>query len=151
MILLENKKAFFDYQILEKFEAGIELEGFEVKALRAQKGALSGAYVKIYNNEAWLVGASISPFQEKNTPPGYDKERPRRLLLKKKEINYLLGKSQEKGLTIVPLKLYNKGNLLKIEIGVAKSKKQFDKREIIKKRETEREIQRKLKTISKAL
>ncbi|KKS82179.1 MAG: SsrA-binding protein [Candidatus Wolfebacteria bacterium GW2011_GWC1_43_10] len=146
MSLAENKKAFFDYQILEKFEAGLELRGFEVKAIRAGKAALAGAYVKIYNNEGWLVGASIHPFQKKNAPQDYDENRSRRLLLHKNEIKHLIGKSREKGLTIVPIKLYNKGGKIKIEIGIARGKTKSDKREKIKQRDSKREINRRLKS-----
>lgn len=145
MAVVENKKARFDYHILERFEAGIVLLGHETKAVRAGKASIVGSYVKIYNEEAWLVGAQISPYQEKNVPPDYDQNRPRKLLLHKKEIAVLVGKTQEKNLTLVPLKLYNKGRRIKIEIALAKSKKAPDKRETIKKRDLEREVGRRLK------
>jgi len=145
MAVVENKKARFDYQILERFEAGIVLSGHEAKAVHVGKASIVGSYVKIYNKEAWLVGAQISPYQEKNVPPGYDQNRARKLLLHKKEIAVLVGKVQEKSLTLVPLKLYNKGRRVKIEIALAKSKKAPDKREAIKKRDLEREVGRRLK------
>lgn len=144
--LIENKKAFFDYEILEKFEAGLELLGFEVKALRNKQGSLLGARVIIRGGEAYVIGMEIPPYQPKNTPPDYDPQRTRKLLLKKDEIKYLLGKSEERGLTIVPIRVYNKGRVIKTEIGVARGKKKYDKREKIKKRESKRKIERELKS-----
>jgi len=145
MEAITNKKAYFDYEILETFEAGIKLLGFEVKSVKLGRISLNGAYAKIYNGEVWLVNASISPFQEKNIFKEYDHQRPRVLLMHKKEISHLLGKIQEKSLTLVPLKIYNKKGKIKVELGLARSKKEFDKRNTIKKRETEREIRRKMK------
>jgi len=142
---IENKKAYFDYAIQETFEAGIVLLGHEVKAVKSGKASIVGSYVKMYDNEAWLVGAQINPYQEKNTPKEYDPQRNRKLLLAKKEIKMFLGKAKEKGLTIVPLKLYNKGGKIKVAIALAKSKKAPDKRETIKKRDVERELGRRLK------
>lgn len=137
-----NKKAFFNYKIEEKITAGIELRGFEVKSIRKGSANLAGSYVKIYDNEAWLVNCSIPPFQEKNTPLPYDKERSRKLLLKKDEIKRLLGKLQEKGLTLVPIKLYNIRGKIKIELGLGKAKKDKDKRETIKKRDIQKSMRR---------
>ena len=144
-ILAENKKAYFNYQILEKFEAGIALTGQEVKSIKTRGVNLAGSYVVIRNNEAFWIGAKISPYQPKNTPPDYNPERSRKLLLKKSEIKHLIGKSQQKGLTLMPLKVYTKGGKLKLEFGIAKGKKKFDKKELIKKREVERDIERELK------
>ena len=140
-----NPKAHFDYHILETLEAGLVLTGHEVKSIRAGRCSIKGAYVKIMNSEAWLLGATVSPYQAGNVPPNYDQQRSRKLLLKKKELNYLTGKSQEKGLTLVPIKLYNKNGLVKLEIGIARRKKKFEKREKIAKREVERKIERTLK------
>lgn len=144
-----NKKAGFDYQILQTFEAGIELKGFEVKAIKSGRINLRGSYVIMKNNEAFLLNADIPPYQAKNTPTDYDSKRTRRLLLNKSEIKNLIDRVQEKGLTLVPLKVYTKGvstgsarGRIKIEIGLAKSRKKFDKRALIKKRETEREMER---------
>lgn len=145
MATVENRKARFDYSIIETLEAGISLTGNEVKAVRSGKASLVGSYVKIYENKVYLVGATISPYQEKNIPMNYDPERSRELLLHKKEIKYLSGKLNEKGLTLIPLKLYNNHGKIKIEIALSKSKKKHDKRETIKKRDTERQIGRKLK------
>lgn len=144
-IFSENKKAYFNYQIIEKFEAGIVLNGQEVKSIKTKGLNLAGSYVIIKNEEVFWIGAKISPYQLKNVSPDYNPERARKLLLKKSEIKYLLGKSKQKGLTLIPLKLYNKNGKIKLEIGIAKSLKKFDKKEIIKKREIEREIKRALK------
>ncbi len=135
MVLIQNPGVFYHYKILENFEAGIELKGFEVKALREGRGNLKGSYVSIKDNEVYLINFNIPPYQPKNTPKDYDENRPRKLLLKKKEISYLIGKSKEKGITIVPIKVYSKGNLIKVEIALAKGLKKFEKREKIKERE----------------
>ena len=145
MSLLENRKAHFNYEFLEKLESGIELLGLEVKSLRQKLGSLEGAYVIVRGNEAFLVNASIPAYQPKNTPKGYDERRNRKLLLTQKEIHDLAGAETKKGLTIVPMSVYNKGRKLKVSIAIARGKKKFDKRENIKKRDSEREIQRTLK------
>lgn len=145
MSLIESKKAHFDYEILETYEAGIELLGTEVKSLKNKRGSLEGARVIIRGNEAYLVGASIPPYQEKNAPVDYDRTRTRKLLLTKKEIKELIGKEQAKGLTIVPISMYNKGRKVKVDIAVVRGKKKYEKRESIKKRDVEREIGRTLK------
>ncbi len=146
MSLVDNKKAGFNYEIGDKYEAGIELLGSESKSIRAKRGSLEGSYVKIRGNEAFLVGATIPAFQATNVPKSYDPERVRRLLLTKAELRYLTGRESEKGLTLIPLSLYNKGRFIKLSFGIAKNKKKFDKREDIKKRETDREIHRDLKS-----
>lgn len=143
--LLENRRARFDYEVLEKFEAGLELLGFEVKALKAGRGNIAGSRVLIRGNEAFIVGMDVPPYQPQNTPKDYDSARTRKLLLNRKELAYLEGKSQERGLTLVPISVYTKGNLVKLEFGVARGKKEYDKRETIKKRDVEREIERTLK------
>jgi SsrA-binding protein len=140
-----NKKAHFDYEILDTIEAGIVLSGTEVKAIKTGHGSLMGAFAIIRSGEAWLINANIPPYQPKNTPKSYEPERSRKLLLNKKEINYLIGKTQEKGLTLVPIKLYNKKGKIKLEIGLGKGKKKFDKREAIKKKDMKREIERTLR------
>ncbi|MDO8600354.1 MAG: SsrA-binding protein SmpB [bacterium] len=140
--LAVNKRARFDYEILETYEAGMELRGFEVKAVKSGRMSLAGAFVVIRGNEAWLLGAAIPPYQAANTPAKYEPERTRRLLLKKSEIRELIGKTAQKGLTLVPLKVYTKRSRVKMLIGLARHKKQHDKRETIKKRESRREIAR---------
>lgn len=144
-ILAENKKAFFNYEILEKFEAGISLIGQEVKSVKERGINLAGSYVIEKGGEFFWVGAHIHPYQPKNAPPDYNPERWRKLLLKKSEINYLIGKSKQKGLTLVPLKIYIKNAKIKLEFALARGKRKIDKREQIRKREIEREIQRALK------
>src|SRR3989344_6423202 len=144
MTLIQNKKAYFNYEILEKYEAGIELLGFEVKALKKGQGSLEGAWVAIRGSEAFVVNMNIPPYQPKNTPKEYEPERPRRLLLGRRELQELSKIEKAKGLTIIPLSVYNKGKKLKLEIATVKGKKKFDKRESIKKQDTEREIRRSL-------
>ncbi len=141
-ILAENKKAYFNYQLLEKFEAGISLLGQEVKSLKTRGANLAGTYVVIKQEEVFWLGANIPPYQPKNAPQDYTPERSRKLLLRKSEIKYLIGKSQQKGLTLIPLKLYTKNGKIKLEFALAKGRKKFDKRETIRKRETEREIRK---------
>lgn len=142
---ITHKRAGFDYELLDTYEAGISLLGTEVKSIRQNHGKLEGAYVIIRGGEAFLVGASIPPFQKANAPHDYDPERPRTLLLTEKEIAELEQKSEKQGLTIVPIKLYSKRNKLKLQIAVARGKKKYDKRESIKARDTKRDIARELK------
>ncbi len=146
MTLIVNKKAHFNYEILERYEAGIELFGIEVKAVRAKRGSLEGAHVTVRGGEAYLIGMSIEPYQANNTTKNYEPTRNRRLLLTKKEITELSVLESKKGLTIVPLGVYNKGRKIKIEIAVAKNKKTHDKRETLKKREAERDVMRDIKS-----
>ena len=145
MSLIQNKKVYLNYEIQETFSAGIELFGFEVKSLRKKQGSLEGAYIIARGNEVFLIGATIPPYQPTNTPDNYDQARNRKLLLTKKEIERLSSFEKQKGLTIVPISVYNKGIKIKIEIGVAKGKKKYDKRESIKKKDTERDLKRILK------
>ncbi len=145
MALVENKKAYFNYEILEKIEAGLKLFGFEVKSVKGTQGSLEGAYVTVRGGEVFLVGAHIPPYQAKNTPESYDSRRDRKLLLNKEEISRIIGIEKERGLTIIPLSLYNKAGKIKAEIGIARGKKKYDKREVIKKRDIERDIGRRLK------
>lgn len=145
-IIVENKKARHDYEILEKFNAGIVLAGYEVKSVRNGNIKLKGAFVTFHNNEAYLTGAHIGKYKPAGKLPDYDPERSRKLLLKKKELKYLLGKKEVKGLTIVPILVYTKGSRIKIEIGIGKGKKEYEKKEVKKKRDLEREIKRTLKS-----
>lgn len=145
-VLIKNKKAGFDFELLETYEAGIELYGHEVKSIREGKAKLEGAHVVVRGGEAYLVGASIAAFQPANTPASYDSERSRRLLLNKKELATLAGKENVKGLTIVPVSMYNKNRHVKLEIAVAKGKKKTDKREAIKECDTKRDIERIMKS-----
>lgn len=142
MIIAVNKRGYFDYQILKTYETGIELKGFEVKSIKNGKINLASSYAVLKNGEVWLINVDVAPYQQKNTPANYDSKRNRRLLLKKNEIKELIGKVQEKGLTLVPLKVYTKNQKIKIEIGLARSRRKIDKRELIKKREAKKEIQK---------
>jgi len=144
-ILADNRKANFDYEVLESFEAGLVLNGQEVKSIRSGNISLKASYIIIKEGEPYLIGANVPPYQPKNALPDYDPERSRKLLLNKKEIDYLIGKTREKGLTLIPLKVYTKYAKIKLEFGIAKGKKKLDKRELIKKRETDKIIERELK------
>lgn len=142
LIISENRRARFDYNILERFQAGIELSGHETKSAKIRGFNLASAYIIIRDSELFLIGAEIPSFQPKNAPEKYDPARLRRLLLKRGEINDIIGKSQN-GLTIIPTKVYiNSRELIKLEIALARGRKKSDKRELIKKRESDREIRR---------
>jgi len=145
MNLVEHKKARFDYEVLEEYEAGIELLGHEVKSLRAHHGKLEGSHVIVRGGEAYITGMSVPPYQPKNTPKEYDPARTRKLLLTKKEIAALAVFEGQKGLTIIPLSVYNKKSKLKVRIAVARGRKKYDKRAVLKERESKRQIQRTLK------
>ena len=146
MALIENERARFDYTILEEIEAGLELFGFEVKSLRAKQGSLKGARVVARGGEAYLVGASIPAWQILNAPKSYEPDRTRRLLLSKKEIAHVASAEGQKGLTIIPISVYNKGRKLKLQIAIARGKKKEDKRHSIRAREEKRRIERTLKS-----
>jgi SsrA-binding protein len=143
--LAGNKRARFDFDILETFEAGLSLLGTEVKAIRAGKAKLEGSYVVVRGGEAFLVGASIAAFQPINTAKSYDPERSRKLLLSQKELTLIHRQTEQAHLTAVPLSLYSKGGKIKLELALARGKKQADKRESIKSRDVKREIDRTLK------
>jgi len=143
--LVQHKKARLDYEIIEEYEAGIELLGLEVKSLRAGQAKLEGSHVVVRGGEAYVVGMVISPYQPANTPTEYDPNRTRKLLLTKKEIADIASQEGQKGLTVVPLSVYNKNGKLKMRIAVARGRKKYDKRAVLKKRDTERDIRRTLK------
>lgn len=142
MSLIVNKKAHFDFEILESLEAGVELLGTEAKSIRAKHGSLSGAYIAFLSGELFLLGAHIPAWQEKNAPLGYDTYRTRKLLLNKKELREIERSLRTKGLTVIPISLYSKGRYIKAQIAVAKGKKNFDKRESLKKKDLDREARR---------
>ncbi|MCD5384329.1 MAG: SsrA-binding protein SmpB [Candidatus Pacebacteria bacterium] len=144
-INIQNKKALFDYQIIKKLEAGVQLYGHEVKAVRSGKASLTGAHIVVRNSEAYLVNANISHYQEANTPESYDPNRTRKLLLNKKEVDELEKVERTKGLTVVALAWYNNNRRLKLEVAIAKGKKDYDKRESLKKHDTKRDMDRTLK------
>jgi SsrA-binding protein len=140
-IISSNRKANFEYEILSRLEAGVVLTGTEVKALREGKVNLQDSYGRIKNNEVWMINSHISEYRFGNIN-NHEPLRSRKLLLNKREIRKVKQQLQEKGLTLVPLKMYFKGSLVKVEIGMAKGKKLFDKRESVKKREVERNLRR---------
>ena len=145
MSLIENKKIWLNYEVLEEYEAGIELFGGEVKTIKSHHGSLEGARVLIRGGEVFLVGTNIPPYQVNNTSEAYEPDRTRRLLLKQKEILELSSRADEKGLTIVPISMYNKGRLIKVKIAIVRGKKKFDKRESLKKKEAKRDVAREIK------
>ena len=143
-LIANNKKAYHDYFILDTYETGISLAGTDVKSLRMGKCSIKESFVRIENGEVFIYGMHISPY-EKGNIFNKDPLRPRKLLLHKYEINKLLGKTKEKGIAIVPLKVYFKGSLVKVEIGLAKGKKLYDKRQDIAKKDQQREASRDFK------
>ena len=143
-LIANNKKAYHDYFILDTYEAGIALHGTEVKSLRMGKCSVKESFIRVENGEIFIYGMHISPY-EKGNIFNKDPLRPRKLLLHKAEINKMLGKTKEKGMAIVPLKVYFKGSLVKLEIGLARGKKLYDKRNDIAKKDQQREAQRDFK------
>jgi SsrA-binding protein len=143
---IANKRAFFDYQILEKFEAGINLFGAEVKAVRLGHADLTGSHVRIMGDEAYLINAKIFPY-EYSRPENYDEQRTRKLLLHKKEIIALKSKTEGQNLTLVPISIYTTKSFIKVEIALGKGKKQYDKKEAIKKKDIQREAEQEMEEI----
>lgn len=144
--LADNRKALFDYEILETYQAGLVLFGFEAKAVLAGRANLRGSFVIIRGNEAFLMNVDIAPYQAQNTPAWYEQSRTRKLLLKKKELAELAGKVSRHGLTLIPISLYTVRHKIKLSFGLAKSRKKFEKREHIKEREFKKQKERILKT-----
>lgn len=140
-VIAENKRARFEYEILEKFEAGIVLSGHEAKSAKMGHPNLTGSYGVVRGGEAYVLELDMPSFQPLNVPGDYDSKRTKKLLLTKKEINRLAGKLQE-GLTLVPIKMYSKNGLVKVELGLGKGRKKKDKRDYLKKRDTEKEIRK---------
>lgn len=145
MEYLRNKKATFDYHLEDTYECGLELLGTEVKSVKANHGSLSGAYVSIINGQLMLLGAHIPAWQEKNAPMDFDSYRTRKILVHKSELNHLSRELKVKGLTIIPVSLYGKSKLIKLQLAVAKGKKKFDKREVLKKKAVKRDMERGLR------
>ncbi|MEK7864843.1 MAG: SsrA-binding protein SmpB [Nitrospirota bacterium] len=144
-IVCQNRKAYHDYHIEEKTEAGIALLGTEVKSLREGKGNLKDSYVLAKDSELFLINCHISPYSHGNIT-NHEPLRTRKLLLHKKEIERLRGQVAQKGYSLIPLKIYFKGSFAKVEIGLAKGKRQYEKRDAIKKKEADREIERAMKS-----
>lgn len=147
-ILATNKRARYDYEILEKYEGGLVLAGYEVKSIKTGHISLKGAYVTVKDEELFLINANIPAYQPLNMPESYDPTRSRKVLLHKRQIKSLVGKISQKGLTLVPIKVYSKRGLIKLEFGLGKGKRKIDKREEIKKREMRVEMERALKVKS---
>jgi len=143
--LAVNKRANFDYEILERYEAGLALFGHEVKSVKLGHISLKESFVTIKGQELYLTNAHITPYKQAGHIPDYEPTRPRKLLLKRAQIAHLIGKSRTEGLTLVPVRVYTKKRYVKLEFGVGKGKKKFDKRETIKKREDERGMRRTIK------
>ena len=139
--MVTNRKARHDFEILETYEAGLVLRGTEVKSLREGKANFKDSYARVEGSEVWLVGCHISPYHH-GTHANHDPERKRKLLLHRSEINRLMGKTLERGLTIVPLRLYFKGGRAKLEVGLARGRKLRDKRRVLREREARREMDR---------
>ncbi len=140
-----NRKAFHDYFIEEEYEAGVVLTGSEIKSIRAGRVNLRGAFVRVDNEEAWLLDAHISPYEQSGTHFNHEPTRPRKLLLHRREINRLMGRLDAKGLTLVPLDIHFKGRRAKVKLGLARGKKLFDKRDAVAERDASRQIERVLK------
>lgn len=140
-----NKKARFDYEILEKLEAGLVLKGFEVKAIKNGRISIKNAYVTTKAEELYLTNANIPLYKNAGKIENYEPTRPRKLLLHKKQIKYLAGRSRTEGLTMVPISVYNKNRKIKLEFALAKGKKKHDKRQRIKEREDRKRIERAIK------
>lgn len=146
-IFAKNKKAYFDYEILDKLEAGLVLKGYETKAVKDGKVSLKGSFVTFLGDKPLITNMNIAKYGKAGPLPDYNPTESRPLLLKKKQIDYLKGKSLEKGLTIVPLMVYTNNRFIKVEIAVCRGRKTYDKKEVLKKRDTDREIKRTLKQI----
>lgn len=144
-IVADNRKARHDYEIIETYEAGIVLTGSEIKSLRGGRMNLRGSYARVVNSEVLLYDTHIPPYEQSGTYFNHVPTRPRKLLLHRREISRLLGQVREKGLTLVPLKVYFKGRMAKVELGVARGKKLYDKREDVAKRDAQRDIERAMK------
>ena len=143
-VIAENRQARFEYQILETYKVGLILEGYEVKSIRQGKVNLKDSFGRITKKEIWLYGIHISPYQRADQSK-IDPVRPKKVLLQKRELVKLVSKVAEKGLTLVPLKIYFSGNWAKVDLGLAKAKKKFEKRETIRRKETKKEIERAFK------
>jgi SsrA-binding protein len=140
-----NKRAAHDYEFLEKFEGGLKLSGPEVKSVKAGHIQLQGSFLFLRGGELWLKGANVTKYGPAGEQPGYDATRDRKVLLHRRELSRLVGKTHENGLTLVPISVYAKGSLVKLAFALARGKKQYEKREAIKKRDADREIRARMK------
>lgn len=144
-VIASNDRARYDYELLDSVEAGLVLTGQEVKSAKMGHMKLKGAHVAFTKGEAWLMGSFIAKYPKAGPLPDYDPERSRKLLLRKRELDRMRGKREEEGLTVVPIRAYSKGGRIKIEVAVARGKKQYEKRETIKKRDLDREARSRMK------
>ncbi|MBP9718802.1 SsrA-binding protein SmpB [Candidatus Gracilibacteria bacterium] len=144
-LINKNKKAYFDYEVLEKIEAGIKLTGAEVKSVKESRVQLKGSYVKVRNGKVVVENMHITAYRYGNQKDDYNPLHDRLLLVKKEEVELIADKTAEKGLTVIPLEIYQKNSLIKLLIGICRGKKVFDKRHIIKEREVNRQINRSIK------
>lgn len=144
-VLAKNDKVKFDYELIDTYEAGLALYGHEVKSIKTGHISIKGAYVTIHNSELYLTNALIPLYQHAGNVPDYDPQRSRKLLVRKSEIRSIIGKKQQQGLTLVPIRVYTKGKLIKLFFALARGKAKHDKRQSIKKRETDRNIARVLR------
>jgi SsrA-binding protein len=140
--VVSNRRAYHDYEILEKYEAGLKLTGSEVKSLRGGRGSLAEAYARVRGDEVWIEGMHIPPYEQAMDKPRYDPTRTRKLLLRRDEIERLIGKTAERGLALVPLRVYFTHGLAKLELGLARGRRRFEKRQAIAEREHRREMER---------
>ena len=143
--LAVNKKAKFDYEILQTVEAGLVLTGAEVKSIKAGSVQLKGSFLHIKDNGLWLKNAYVAPYKPAGNKKEYDPYQDRRVLIHKRELKKFIGKRQSEGLTLIPISLYTKGDLIKLEFALARGKKKFEKRDAIKKRDVERRLREKMK------
>ncbi|MBI4193351.1 MAG: SsrA-binding protein SmpB [Candidatus Colwellbacteria bacterium] len=144
-VFATNRRADFDYEFSETLEAGVELTGFEAKAVRKGLINLSGSYALLRGGELWLINAAIAPYQPNNAPPDFVTDRARRLLVRRDELKTLHGKLNEKGLTLVPKSVYSKNGFIKVSVGLGRKRKKYDKREVAHERDAKREIDQTLK------
>ena len=145
-VYTDNRKAHFDYELLDQFEAGLVLHGFEVKSIKAKRASLDDSYLTLHDKALWLINAHIWPLQPNNTPKDYKDDRPRKVLLHQKELDRFIGVMKEKRLTLIPLQIYNIKQYLKLKFCLAKSKCKFEKRDFLRERDIQRDMQRSLKT-----
>lgn len=146
--LATNRKAYYDFEILEEYEAGIKLEGMEVKALKEGKGSFTESFIIVKENSLWLKGFNLPPFSKAGALLHYNPKRDRKLLLNREEINSLKGKVERQGYSLIPVKFYPKGNLIKLSIALVKGKKKKDKKEELIKKQQDRETERLVKEVS---
>lgn len=148
-VSIKNRRVYREFEIIDEYEAGIKLKGSEVKAIKEGKGNLTGAHVKVGLKETWLIGFSIPPYSKSSNAENYDPIRTRKLLLNKSEISSLYGKTAQQGYTLIPLKVYTKGDIIKVSIGLARGRKKADKKAELIKKQLDRDLERATKELDK--